>query len=187
MCVDTVPPVVTAKSEEPAPKGHGSSKMTGVFPRSSLHLDTGPQALHRTAKICTELLGPKSLDAKQGQTYFDLVRIKYWGGVMSHRRRGVGFLAAAVLAGGGVLAIAPAYAYSVDCVHGLYTATSGVYAGRSKPMISCGTVVDAQARARADCTLAPDTYTAWVRSWQSSSGGYCLFGARGSILEMRPG
>lgn len=79
MCVDTVPPVVTAKSEEPAPKGHGSSKMTGVFPRSSLHLDTGPQALHRTAKICTELLGPKSLDAKQGQTYFDLVRIKYWG------------------------------------------------------------------------------------------------------------
>ena len=53
----------------------------------------------------------------------------------SVRRRGAAFIAAAALAGSGVLVAAPAYAYTADCTHGLYTATSGVYKGRSKPVV----------------------------------------------------
>ena len=41
-----------------------------------------------------------------------------------------------------------------------------------------------KARGKMDCTAAPDTKTAWVRAYQSSTGGYCLFGARGFSYEL---
>lgn len=91
-------------------------------------------------------------------------------------------LATTALLAGGVLAAAPAQAQvSADCIVGL----SQNSVGQSRPVISCAQVIGGEARARADCTAAPDTYTSWVRSYQSSVGGYCLFGARGAILEVR--
>ena len=84
---------------------------------------------------------------------------------------------------GVVTASSAAAAPSADCTVGLYTNPD---TGRSRPNISCLVVTQAQARGRADCTLAPDTYTSWVVSYTASVGGYCLFGARGAIMEVRP-
>lgn len=72
---------------------------------------------------------------------------------------------------------------SADCTVGL-TQNS---VGQSRPVISCLTVTGGEARGKADCVAAPDTNTAWVRSYENSAGGYCLFGARGPVLETRPG
>jgi hypothetical protein len=83
---------------------------------------------------------------------------------------------------GVVTASSAAAAPSADCTVGLYTNPD---TGRSRPSISCLVVTQAQARGRADCTLAPDTYTSWVVSYTSSVGGYCLFGARGALMEVR--
>lgn len=59
-------------------------------------------------------------------------------------------------------------------------------AGQSAPRISCTTVGPrSEARGKLDCTAAPDTATAWVRAYQSSTGGFCLFGARGYSYEVR--
>ncbi len=81
----------------------------------------------------------------------------------------------------GVLgAAAPAQAaVYADCTVGI--------GSNDNPYISCGDVVGGQARGRADCAWAPDTYTNWVRAWQSSVGGGCLFSARGAIMETRAG
>jgi len=86
----------------------------------------------------------------------------------------------AIAAAAGVLTPLSASAVSADCVVGI--SSRGVY---RFPTIACAEVVDAEARARADCTAAPDTYTAWVQSWETSVGGSCLFGARGAILAVR--
>lgn len=58
--------------------------------------------------------------------------------------------------------------------------------GQSRPYIQCGNMTPGiESQARADCTSAPDTYTKWVRSGQTSVGGYCLFGARGVQQAIR--
>lgn len=99
----------------------------------------------------------------------------------SRIRKSSASLAAGVLALAGVaLSTVPASAASADCIFGLYS--SGAKSG---PYIICAEVSGAEARARADCTAAPDTYTRWVREYDSSRGGLCLFGARGAIMQTR--
>ena len=51
--------------------------------------------------------------------------------------------------------------------------------------IGCGSVTGGEARGRADCAFAPDVYTRWIRSFNSATGGWCVFKARGAILEVR--
>jgi hypothetical protein len=82
---------------------------------------------------------------------------------------------------GGMVAATPAQAGTVyaDCAVGLYGKNNdGV-------TIACGDVVGGQARGRADCKAAPDIYTKWIGAWASDSNGWCLFSARGAILETR--
>lgn len=79
--------------------------------------------------------------------------------------------------------MAPAQAATINC--SVYMGDR-LTLGQSRPKIDCSLVSTGyQARGRADCTGAPDTYTNWVRSYQKSSGEYCSFGARGAILESR--
>ena len=89
---------------------------------------------------------------------------------------------AAMLATGAAVAATPANAAQVGCATGLIVNA----VGQSKPYITCASIPGYEQRGRADCTAAPDTYTKWVKSWGTSEGGYCLFGARGAILERRP-
>ena len=91
----------------------------------------------------------------------------------------MGMTAALLVAG---FATATPATAAADCKVGLI---SDGAAGRSKPYIDCDYVSGVQARGRADCTAAPDTYTKWVRSYSYSEGGYCLFGARGAIMLTR--
>lgn len=51
--------------------------------------------------------------------------------------------------------------------------------------IACLSVTGGEARGRADCAFAPDVYTPWIRSYSTASGGWCVFKARGAILEVR--
>lgn len=76
----------------------------------------------------------------------------------------------------GSVAALPASAASADCIVSIINRA---------PSIACYAVSQAEARARADCAYAPDTYTAWVRSYQTSVGGRCLFAARRVIQETR--
>lgn len=77
------------------------------------------------------------------------------------------------------VAVLPASAQTrfADCVVGVTEL--------GEPVISCLDVQGSEARARADCAYAPDTYTGWVRAYQSDIGGACLFDWRGAILEIR--
>ncbi|MBE7701636.1 hypothetical protein H9623_15190 [Oerskovia sp. Sa1BUA8] len=84
---------------------------------------------------------------------------------------------------GTALSVAPAQAAGLWANCSGQTLTNG--AGQSKPRISCTTMgTTTKARGKMDCTAAPDTKTAWVRAYQSSTGGYCLFGARGFSYEL---
>lgn len=75
----------------------------------------------------------------------------------------------------------PASAASFDCITEIRNNGAGPY-----PAIRCRVVQGGEARARADCVAAPDTYTGWLRAPGSSTGAPCLFnGHRGSILETR--
>ena len=72
--------------------------------------------------------------------------------------------------------LAQGYVYA-DCAVGI--------TDLQQPGISCADVVGGEARGRADCAWAPDTYTGWVTSYQSDVGGACWWSARGTILETR--
>lgn len=75
----------------------------------------------------------------------------------------------------------PASAASFDCITEIRNNSAGPY-----PAIRCAVVQGGEARARADCVAAPDTYTSWINRPGSSIGAPCLFnGVRGSILETR--
>jgi hypothetical protein len=87
-----------------------------------------------------------------------------------------------VLASGGIIAGslavvgAPAEAASVSCT----TYTSGGQ-GRGSCRVYSG-----QARLRADCAYAPDTYSPWVgKGLWALSTGTCAFSIRGVIVETR--
>jgi hypothetical protein len=89
---------------------------------------------------------------------------------------------------GGVVTAAPASAaVNANCSVWIESSTGQAGQPIRRPAINCLSVTGGQARGRADCTAAPDTYTAWVRSYQSSMGASCLFGARGAILQTREG
>lgn len=101
---------------------------------------------------------------------------------MSKRmRRAVAVLGLFISAGAASFLVArPAEAVvRADCSVGLYGKNLDGVA------ISCAVVTGGEARGRADCAYAPDVYTNWVTSWQSSASGFCLFSARGAILNVR--
>ncbi len=81
-----------------------------------------------------------------------------------------------------LLTASPAAASTVyaDC----FTYTTG--SNNDGVGISCGDVVGGEARGRGDCVAAPDVYTDWIGAWSgSTSGSYCWFNERGTILEIR--
>ncbi len=71
---------------------------------------------------------------------------------------------------------APAHAADVSC---------NTYVSGGQGRGSCR-VYSGQARLRADCAYAPDTYSPWVGKglWALSTGS-CLFSIRGVIVETR--
>lgn len=56
---------------------------------------------------------------------------------------------------------------------------------RQSGRIECGPVSGGSARARIVCPFAPDVYTNWVKSFQSSTSGRCLTYATGAEIEVR--
>jgi hypothetical protein len=96
----------------------------------------------------------------------------------------VGVLASTslALAAGGLTVASPAQAAGI-----VYADCTVSIGGKNHDMvyISCADVVGGQARGRADCSFAPDVYTKWITSWDSSEGGPCLFKAAGAVLETR--
>ena len=102
-----------------------------------------------------------------------------------HNAKRAGALTAALafpflLAASPAAAMTPAATVYADC----FTFTTG--SNNDGVGISCGNVVGGQARGRGDCVAAPDVYTDWVGAWtQSTSGSYCWFSERGTILEVR--
>lgn len=97
---------------------------------------------------------------------------------MRQRKRLAVILAASALAAGGILVAEPAQAaVYADCAVGI--------TGKNNDMVTiyCNQVIGGYARGRADCKLAPDVYTNWVGSYETSTGGPCWFSARKAIME----
>lgn len=80
---------------------------------------------------------------------------------------------------GVALSLAPAASAAVraDCIVGI-TSTQA-------PSVNCRVLSGGEARGRADCILAPDTYTRWISRPGGAQGSRCFFDARGAILETR--
>lgn len=97
---------------------------------------------------------------------------------MNPTRQRAAMLATGLAASAFVIAAPPAMA-------GYVQANCAVSIISRAPAIQCLSVTGGEARARANCVYAPDTYTRWVRSYQSATGGKCLFSARGAILQTR--
>jgi hypothetical protein len=75
------------------------------------------------------------------------------------------------------LAAVATAAVRADCIVGITS--------NQAPSVACRVLSGGEARGRADCIFAPDTYTRWIARPGGAQGSRCWFDARGAILETR--